>query len=299
MGGVEAAIAEARRIAADPACGYSQRNRWGDDYDCSSFVYHCFAAAGYPLPTGGGQYTGTMLADFTSAGFTAVPFDGNLYDCPPGSIALNVREHTEMLVDWGTFAGAHCDENGDIVGNCPGDQTGDEISVCAAYVFANGWDYILLPPEDGSGYPDPAPDMSMPPIPMYRAKTSEDGWLEWMHGLNCADGCGDDFAGVEGHAIVDIEFANLGDGGWYRLYRADGSESVDESGDVGSPVTGVVVYYATPDPEITGYYKALYRAHWMGDAPEWGKWERDDEDGGAGKDEASPLDMLSLTIEKA
>ena len=59
------------------------------------------------------------------------------------------------------------------------------------------------------------------------------------------------------------------------------------------------MYYDTPNPDGTGYYKAFYQVHWLGDDPGWGKWESDDEDGGAGKDENSPLDMVRLTICKA
>lgn len=51
----------------------------------------------------------------------------------------------------------------------------------------------------------------------------------------------------------------------------------------------------TPDPGSTGYYAAYYRVHWMGDEPDWGKWEYDDDDDGAGND-SDQVDMVELTI---
>ena len=45
MSVIDNAIAWARRIAADNIHGYDQANRWGPDYDCSSFVISAFKAA--------------------------------------------------------------------------------------------------------------------------------------------------------------------------------------------------------------------------------------------------------------
>ena len=120
-----------------------------------------------------------------------------------------------------------------------------------------------------------------------------------MTGLNCACPCGDDFAGEPGCYAYDFEARNLGPGGWYKIIRADGSESVNESGNTNSPIVGIEGYYDTPDPGTTGYWKLYYQAHWLGAEPGWGKWEYDDEDGGAGKDAESPIDMLRMTIRKA
>lgn len=38
-----------------------------------------------------------------------------------------------------------------------------------------------------------------------------------------------------------------------------------------------------------------YRVHWLGSNPDWGKYEYDDDDGGAGNDR-DQLDMIELTI---
>ena len=55
------------------------------------------------------------------------------------------------------------------------------------------------------------------------------------------------------------------------------------------------MYYDTPNPDDTGYYQAMYRVHWMGRNADWGKWEHDDDDGGAGND-SDQLDMIEVTI---
>ena len=112
----------------------------------------------------------------------------------------------------------------------------------------------------------------------------EKTWLDWMEGLYCTDGCGDTFAGIPGVGIVDVEIdeASIG-GGWYVKNMKDGK------------LIGLTVYYETPDPSSTGYYAAYYRVHWMGPNAGWGKWETDDDDGGAGND-ADQLDMIELTI---
>ena len=133
-------------ICNDDNVGYSQRNRWLDpDIDCSSFMYICANLAGYNVPWGSG-WTGSMIADFSNAGFEVVEFDGNIYDLEPGDIMLHTQNHTEMYVGNGCFGGAHCDENGDIQGWEGGDQTGNEVSIVNAYIPSYGWEYVLIPP---------------------------------------------------------------------------------------------------------------------------------------------------------
>ena len=148
---IEKMVDYALGVAKDDSHGYSQVRRWpsqGTDFDCSSLMYEAAHQAGYKVPTSGTRYTGTMLAHFKAAGFTALPFDGNLYDLDPGDILLNVANHTEMYVGNGKFVGAHCSETGGIDGKA-GDQTGREISVVDAYDYP--WDYVLVPPREATG----------------------------------------------------------------------------------------------------------------------------------------------------
>ena len=55
---VESAISWAVSIANDNSHGYSQINRWGPDYDCSSLVISAFRNAG--VDVGAATYTGNM-----------------------------------------------------------------------------------------------------------------------------------------------------------------------------------------------------------------------------------------------
>ena len=51
MPNLEAAVSEAERIAADNRHGYSQPNRDGIDYDCSSLVCRTLRNAGFAMPS--------------------------------------------------------------------------------------------------------------------------------------------------------------------------------------------------------------------------------------------------------
>ena len=150
MGSIERMVAHAVAIADDDSHGYSQVDRWGTDRDCSSLMYESADVGGYGVGRGPGKtrYTGTMLADFTAAGFEALPFDG-LGSLRRGDILLNVAHHTELCIGGGEFVGAHGSETGGAHGR-PGDQTGGEVSVVPAYVYWAGWDCVLRPPADGS-----------------------------------------------------------------------------------------------------------------------------------------------------
>lgn len=148
---IEKMCRTAEQIAADDSHGYSQAYRWpcqGEDFDCSSLLYHCAFHAGFNVTVGpsGTHYTGTMLDDFKRAGFTALPFSSvGLKGLKRGDILLNVKNHTELCIGNGKFVGAHASETGGIYGQ-QGDQTGREISVCNAYDYP--WNYVLRPPKD-------------------------------------------------------------------------------------------------------------------------------------------------------
>ena len=62
MSKVEAYVEKALSIANDNTHGYSQVNRWGKDYDCSSLVITVVENAGIPVKSKvGATYTGNML----------------------------------------------------------------------------------------------------------------------------------------------------------------------------------------------------------------------------------------------
>lgn len=248
MGRRERMVEIALEIADDDSHGYSQYRRWpleGTDYDCSSLMYWCANQAGYDVPTSG--YTGTMLDDFTNAGFTAYTWDGNIWDCEPGDILLahnDYRQHTEMYVGDGYNVGAHIAETGNIDGE-PGDQTGNEISVAPNW---GDWDYVLTPPSDGDE-PEPQPEPSTDAV-VYRVSSDPSGryWYDEMHDHHDTGGSGDTYAGEYGEVVRWIAVKGC-------RYRVHTTESgwlpwVDEydihdleygcAGD-GSPITGVEI----------------------------------------------------------
>ena len=92
MSVVEKAIAWALRIANDPTHGYDQTNRWGPDYDCSSFVISAYKAAGLPLTA---TYTGNMRDCLRAAGWQVLPSNTTL---EPGDILLNNLHHTAIYI---------------------------------------------------------------------------------------------------------------------------------------------------------------------------------------------------------
>lgn len=67
----QAMVDHAVAIANDDSHGYSWADRWNTDRDCASLIYDSANAAGYAIGRGPDKtrYTGTMIDDFTAAGF--------------------------------------------------------------------------------------------------------------------------------------------------------------------------------------------------------------------------------------
>lgn len=136
---IEKAVATAIDIALDDKHGYSQINRNGPDFDCSSLVLYCFASAG--ANTNGATYTGNMRKCLTDAGFKAIPYPCELIK---GDILLNEIHHTALYIGDNQIVEAALDEKGGIgKGAKTGDQTGHEIHIRNFYVYSRGWDYVL------------------------------------------------------------------------------------------------------------------------------------------------------------
>ena len=72
MGVIEDAVAWAIETANDQSHGYSQADRWGPDYDCSSFVISALEAASLPMKAYGASYTVNMPQALKACGFTKV-----------------------------------------------------------------------------------------------------------------------------------------------------------------------------------------------------------------------------------
>lgn len=140
MSKIQDAIALAKQWAADPQHGYDQSNRWGPDYDCSSFIIAVLEQSGIKVKSAGATYTGNMRAVFRRCGFEVILL-WTMQSLQPGDILLNEANHTAMYIGNGQIVQARTNELGGTTGGKSGDQTGREIAVSAYYNFP--WDCVL------------------------------------------------------------------------------------------------------------------------------------------------------------
>lgn len=139
--------------AADQAHGYSQANRWGPDYDCSSMIIQAYENAGVRVKSAGATYTGNMRIVFLRNGFQDVTSKCNLSTCAgmqPGDVLLNEIHHTAMYAGSGKIVHARGQSYG---APKTGDQ-GQEIAVTAYYNYP--WNYVLRYAGEGAGDVQPA-----------------------------------------------------------------------------------------------------------------------------------------------
>lgn len=149
MSRIEQAVAWAISIAKDPKHGYSQKNRWGPDYDCSSLVIAALEQAGIPAKSKGAANTFTMPGPLTSCGFRNVISEVNLAKgtgLRRGDILWSAH-HTGFYIGNGQMVHASIDENGTIVGAKQGDQTGKEI--CVRSYYNKPWEAVYRLTEEG------------------------------------------------------------------------------------------------------------------------------------------------------
>ena len=116
---IEAVIAWAMETAADDTHGYSQNNRYGPDYDCTSFVCTALMESGFALdrylsPRG-------MVRELPALGF-AVYRKGET-EPQRGDILVEFGVHAEICMGDGCCVGAHQDYGH----RRTGDKSGHEI----------------------------------------------------------------------------------------------------------------------------------------------------------------------------
>lgn len=133
----------AEGIAADQSHGYSQQNRWGKDYDCSSLVISAYKAAGVPIDINKVYYTGNMdkLRDY---GFVDVTKSCNL-DTGSGLIRGDILYY--HIKDTNGHTAMYCG-NGKIVharGQSYGSPaTGDQGTEIAVTNYSRSqWQHVL------------------------------------------------------------------------------------------------------------------------------------------------------------
>lgn len=162
---VQQAVNHAISIANDNSHGYDQANRWGPDYDCSSFIISVWQDVGVPVKTNGASYTGNMRGAFLASGFSDVTSQVN-FDTGSGLIAgdvlLNYSSHTVMSIGGGRVVYASQNEYGGATGGRAGDQTGQEIKVASYYKPSYGWNCVLRYTKEGAA---PTPTPASTPIP--------------------------------------------------------------------------------------------------------------------------------------
>lgn len=138
MSVIETYVNWMEEIAADNSHGYSQVNRNGPDYDCSSLVGTALNRAGMNVSKS--STTRNLRSQLLAAGFKTVSTTGAR---KRGDIYLKEGKHVVCCVDGSRIVHARHDEDGGIRGKKSGDQNGNEIAVTNFYVISGGWDYAF------------------------------------------------------------------------------------------------------------------------------------------------------------
>lgn len=137
---IEKAVQWAINTANDNSHGYSQADRWGPDYDCSSFVITAYQQAGLALREAGASYTGNMRNAFLSCGFfdaTNLVNLGSGGGIQAGDVLLNYSAHTCIAIGAGRVANCRTDEGHPQAG----DQSGNEIRLQSYWNYP--WNCVL------------------------------------------------------------------------------------------------------------------------------------------------------------
>lgn len=134
MPSIETMVSFMEQVANDDTHGYSQKNRTGPDYDCSSLVGKALEKGGFDSSVN--ETTRTLYNTLMRNGFYLVDVNASR---ERGDVFLSVGHHVVVCVDADRIVHASIDENGTIIGATSGDQTGKEI--CIRSYYSHPWDY--------------------------------------------------------------------------------------------------------------------------------------------------------------
>lgn len=138
---VEAMIAWAVEIAEDDSHGYSQNNRYGPDYDCTSLVCTALTEGGFALERF--LSPGGMVRELPKLGFAV--YRKNETEPQRGDILVEIGVHAEICLGDGACVAAHQNYGH----SRSGDKSGKEIECRSpegskCYFCAKAqYDYIL------------------------------------------------------------------------------------------------------------------------------------------------------------
>lgn len=236
MASIQAFIDRMRFWCAEGDLGYDQGDRWdireGGECDCSSLVIFALQEAGFD--TGSASYTGNMSGNLTARGWRRIPFTWSPH---AGDILLNDANHVAVWLG-DCLAQASIDENGNISGGQPGDQTGGETNLRGLYDYP--WDCILR--YSGSGGASSSSASGSEPANggdstgcgvVYEVHTIAHGWLG---AVSKCDGTEDGYAGYNGEEVDGV-----------RAYRADGKPLTVQSHVKGGVWLGETVFTGSMD----------------------------------------------------
>ena len=166
----ESALKWAKGIAADQTHGYSQANRYGPDYDCSSLVLNAYKQAGIPIDFNVVCYTGNMTG-LLQYGFKDVTSQVNLNTgngiLPSDILWYHIsgtNGHTAMYAGNNQIVHARGQSYGS-------PKTGDQGTEIAVTPYYRGkWQHVYRYVGGGSAKPAPTPTPA-PTVKRYPVST--------------------------------------------------------------------------------------------------------------------------------
>lgn len=142
MSKISDAINWAKNIANDSSHGYALNtdDRWGPDYDCSSFVISAWVAAGVDVKSNGAHTTSDMCDAFLKTGFTDVTskVDPDNYATLVAGDVLWKSGHTCMYIGNNQIVNARKDEDGKI-----GETSGNTEEIRVQPFYKGPWERVL------------------------------------------------------------------------------------------------------------------------------------------------------------